>query len=490
MASMRNWIQGDEPDDTPDRKTDSSRKRRVAVVHCKAGKGRSGTAACSYLISEEGWQREDALRRFTERRMRVGFGNGVSIPSQLRWVGYVDRWTNQMNKKYVERPVEIIEIHVWGLRDGVKIAVEGYVENGRRIQNFHVFKKDEKIVMDNGKSPEESELSSPSSASSSTKNATALTSSPLSSTDPQSTYSLPTSPKSTPSDGATVLLKPSTPIILPTSDINIDFERRNKASYTGWTMVTSVAHVWFNAYFEGGHAGKDSGVFEIDWEAMDGIKGSARKGTKALDRLKVVWRYPSKEKVPSMQPVEKVITQPARGEPVPEPEPADWRGDQDKVAAAEASHSGGVDSGRPGGAMLTMGATIAAGAQSFGKDLGLRKEDPGSKDISRANSMRSGVHPSPAVGKGDELEREETRTEEEDREGVRTHGPDGEDVIPYENNHHEGKEGKMEGKEKEGRSDTWIGRAVESGVEKLGNALPGRTKTTNSNNKHRKEDTT
>ena len=72
MASMRNWLK--------------AKEGRVAVVHCKAGKGRSGTASCSYLISEEGWEVEKALKRFTERRMRPGMGKGVSIPSQLRWI--------------------------------------------------------------------------------------------------------------------------------------------------------------------------------------------------------------------------------------------------------------------------------------------------------------------------------------------------------------------------------------------------------------------
>jgi Predicted protein-tyrosine phosphatase len=48
MGSMRNWLHrldemdGDEPGE------------RVAVVHCKAGKGRSGTIATAYLISQEG----------------------------------------------------------------------------------------------------------------------------------------------------------------------------------------------------------------------------------------------------------------------------------------------------------------------------------------------------------------------------------------------------------------------------------------------------
>ena len=103
MGSMRNWLKDKDVED------------RVVVVHCKAGKGRSGTISCSYLISEEGWSPEDAMKRFTDRRMRPGFGVGISIPSQQRWVRYVDRWARH-GKLYVERPVEILEVHVWGLR--------------------------------------------------------------------------------------------------------------------------------------------------------------------------------------------------------------------------------------------------------------------------------------------------------------------------------------------------------------------------------------
>lgn len=390
MASMRNWIQGENFDGVADEKASTARRQRVAVVHCKAGKGRSGTAACSYLISEEGWKRTDALQRFTERRMRAGFGNGVSIPSQLRWVGYVDRWTNHLNKQYIERPVEIIELHVWGLRDCVRVAVNGYVDNGQRIQGFHIFKKEESIVMDNGEpsvtDSESSKISSPSSISSPLKPATPSTTTGTSPIPKKSTTNLSTRSTTSPSGGATVLLKPSAPIFLPTSDINIDFERRNKASYTGWTMVTSVAHVWFNAYFEGGHEGNDSGVFEIEWEAMDGIKGSARKGTKALDRLKIVWRYASKGDA-SMQPLEQAIIEPARGEPVPEPQPADWRGGQVEDAAAEESPSGGLSNERPGAAMLTVGTTIATGLESLSKDVALRK---GNVTSAESSSLSSG----------------------------------------------------------------------------------------------------
>ena len=483
MASMRNWIQGESPHPTKDEGSRKEPKRRVAVLHCKAGKGRSGTAACSYLISEEGWKKADALQRFTDRRMRVGFGNGVSIPSQLRCVGYVDRWANHMSKCYVERPVEIVELHVWGLRDGVRVTVEGYVENGRRIQTFHIFRKDEKIVVNDGKFPVEGpnlfELNSPASKSSPRRDGSSLVTSPTSPTSSSSDFNLPNGQTHAPSTGSTVLLKPSSPIILPTSDINIDFERRNKAALTGWTMVTAVAHVWFNAYFEGGHEGNDSGVFEIEWEVMDGIKGSARKGSKALDRLKVVWRYPSKDN-PSLQPLEQVITEPARGEPVPEPEPADWRGDGDVALAAKASRLSGVNNGRPGGAVLAMGASVAAGAEAVGKDIGLRKDHLTSAEISRANSV-GGTAQELSLRKGNELAKDEIEVEDEDIAGIRPHVPDEEETTA-------GKEAESATEEqREKRSDTRIGRAVESGVQTLGSVIPGRTKTTNSQNEHRKE---
>ncbi|KAL4943496.1 hypothetical protein BDV06DRAFT_221156 [Aspergillus oleicola] len=425
MASMRNWLQRMDRTDS-DKNGEGDKKKnekgqRIAVVHCKAGKGRSGSMACSYLISQEGWKMEDALQRFTERRMRVGFGEGVSIPSQLRWVRYVNRWTNEMGKKYVERPVEILEIHVWGLRDGVKVAVEGFVEDGQKIKQFHLFHHNERIVMpgdtsqsnstgssddgdgdgngSNGNSKDNSNNSStgnldkakakaaklklkPKSKSKSKLNSAAASASaspsdstlstpqePLSAAEAESNNSLftpnppakantlatsnPTSstntapsntttsttttitaePHSTPQKHTSaVLLRPSHPLILPTSDINIDFERRSKAaSYTGLPMVTSIAHAWFNPYFEGGDS-YDSGVFEVEWDAMDGIKGTSRKGIKALDRLKVLWRYAGDDTVEvrdsehQRRPVSSgVVVEPGPGEEIPETRVRDWK---------------------------------------------------------------------------------------------------------------------------------------------------------------------
>ncbi|KAJ9252404.1 putative phosphoinositide phosphatase Pten/Tep1 [Paecilomyces variotii] len=442
MASMRNWLDGS------DDAGQESKGKRVAVVHCKAGKGRSGTVVCSYLVSQAGWKLEDATQRFTERRMRSGFGAGVSIPSQLRWLRYVHVWTNQLGKKYVERPVEILEIHVWGLRDGVKIAVEGFVDEGKKIKCFHLFHRNEKTVVDDGKAiqPEENgkkdkakQLASPSTVSSSSSSF-ATTASPVETvTSPTSSNGgTPTSPTTLIS---AVILRPNKPVILPSSDVNIDFERRSKAAYTGWTMVTSVAHVWFNAYFEGGHQ-HESGVFEEEWEKLDGIKGSSKKGTRALDRVKVVWRYPSPaqlsnkepEKPEDVQPAPgKVITEPKPGEAVPEAHAADWRGQtaidpQDPAGLSsrdgegepnresskehrdkeghEARHeSKGLTmaSSHPVLTGATTAAAVAMSETSKGvrKGLGLRKRSDASEAVSVANSSED---TSPESGKEDKTE--------------------------------------------------------------------------------------
>ncbi|RKF54600.1 Phosphatidylinositol 3,4,5-trisphosphate 3-phosphatase and dual-specificity protein phosphatase PTEN [Golovinomyces cichoracearum] len=282
IAGMRNWLHGEADELEAKRK-----EKRVVVVHCKAGKGRSGTMACSYLISECGWKPEEALAKFTEQRMRPGFGQGVSIPSQLRWVGYVDRWT-KCDKKYLDRQIEITEICVWGLRKGVKVQVQGFIDEGKTIKNFHIFSKiEQKIIMKSKLNQTDSESSTEGNKIHSRDNT------PASNIKAELSVIALNSPDLDISTSA-VIFKPSSPIILPTSDVNIDFERRTKPSF-GWKLVTSLAHVWFNCYFEGQgpeQDGKpnDSGIFKISWDQMDGIKGSSKKGTKALDRLAVVWR--------------------------------------------------------------------------------------------------------------------------------------------------------------------------------------------------------
>lgn len=322
VGSMHNWIERlDEREE--ERK---GKKKRVAVVHCKAGKGRSGTVACSYLISQEGWEKTAALQRFTERRMREGFGAGVGLSSQVRWVDYMDRWANRMGKVYVERPVEVLELHIWGLRSGVKAAIEGFVDEGKKIKCFHFFRRSECTVVDDGKTLRGQTVPPRQDGDSDGAPATGRGGPDSSTLSSNTKHTLPA-----------VILRPCGQVIVPTSDVNICFEQRKKAAYTGWTIVTSGAHAWFNAYFEGGDQ-HDSGVFEVEWGAMDAVNGNVKKGARALDRLKVVWRYASASQCVVSQAkahtqdnashLGKRISEPLPGEPVPESHPADWRGAQ------------------------------------------------------------------------------------------------------------------------------------------------------------------
>lgn len=484
MASMRNWLHGvDAPggtsagkdkgksaqplssnppignvakDSTTEPIKTERNKNRVVVVHCKAGKGRSGTASCSYLISEEGWKAEDALTQFTQRRMRPQFGAGVSIPSQLRWVNYVDRWTKG-GKKYTDRPIEIVEIHVWGLRNGVKMEVECFVDEGKNIKTVHTFSKEERMVVEAGapegggltemmwdlagySSPKDKDKESESSSNGESKKKGSLDSpSSLRSADPSmeqllrrksakliekvsppgshskidkfrakinSNEKAPSPTISSPSEvrteapdeaepgGKAVIMKPMTPIRIDHSDVNISVERRNRTSKSmGLTMVTAVAHVWFNVFFEGDGPEKEgkadrNGVFEIEWEAMDGIRGSSRKGTRAFDRMSVVWRVADSGEAKA----EEEVIEPKEGEPVPQTKAADWKG---------------ADIAKPPDAE---------------KDLGLRMQSPLSANVSRASSIRS------AEGTVDEQGQGQGSKRDESMEGLKRSGPSGEDL--------------------------------------------------------------
>ncbi|KAK7415642.1 Telomerase protein component 1 [Neonectria magnoliae] len=475
MASMRNWLHGGEladggttHDGTENSTSDATsreekRKKRVVVVHCKAGKGRSGTASCSYLIAEEGWKPEDALARFTERRMRPKFGAGISIPSQLRWISYVERWTRG-GKKYVERPIEVVEIHVWGLRSGVKVDVEGFADEGKRIEILHTFKKNERVVVDGtkpeessmadlvwemagynvdrpkGKAPEEADFAdatnpkdleskttgdekvsidkdstkqkalshaksikrkgtqllhkaSPSDSKQSNDKSQGKAATASSSTSSKTDVT-ETSGDSEPG-GMAVILRPTEPIRIANSDVNISVERRNKTHKSmGLTMVTAVAHVWFNTFFEGQGPERDgrpenSGVFGIEWDAMDGIKGSSRKGARAFDRIAVVWRVPGTEGGLEKEAQGEVVEEPAEGQPVPQTTPADWKGTGKQDPDAD-------------------------------KQLGLRVQSSESVDVSKASSLKS--------VNDEDTAKDQDEEDGESLEGVKSSGPSGDDL--------------------------------------------------------------
>ncbi|XP_076042441.1 phosphatidylinositol 3,4,5-trisphosphate 3-phosphatase TPTE2-like isoform X2 [Oratosquilla oratoria] len=104
--SVREWMARDEAN--------------VIAVHCKGGKGRTGTMICVFLI-DTGLFRdaEHCLGYFGDRRTDKNAGKkfqGVETPSQSRYVGYYERVVSAGGELPKEIPLIITTISVRGIR--------------------------------------------------------------------------------------------------------------------------------------------------------------------------------------------------------------------------------------------------------------------------------------------------------------------------------------------------------------------------------------
>ncbi|XP_023363840.1 phosphatidylinositol 3,4,5-trisphosphate 3-phosphatase TPTE2-like [Otolemur garnettii] len=96
-------------------------EENVIVVHCKGGKGRTGTMVCVSLIAREIFSTaEDSLYYFGERRTDKTSSSkfqGVETPSQNRYVGYFEQvkntyqWNLPPRKMLLIKKVIIYSIH-------------------------------------------------------------------------------------------------------------------------------------------------------------------------------------------------------------------------------------------------------------------------------------------------------------------------------------------------------------------------------------------
>ncbi|RMZ96992.1 phosphatidylinositol 3-4-5-trisphosphate 3-phosphatase TPTE2-like [Brachionus plicatilis] len=84
---VRNWMNAD--------------PENVIAVHCKGGKGRTGTMICIWLLESKQYANaSEALYKFGDRRTNWDKGKifqGVETPSQSRFVGYYDIICNKLN---------------------------------------------------------------------------------------------------------------------------------------------------------------------------------------------------------------------------------------------------------------------------------------------------------------------------------------------------------------------------------------------------------
>mmetsp|Transcript_108953 Transcript_108953/g.307041 ORF Transcript_108953/g.307041 Transcript_108953/m.307041 type:complete len:599 (-) Transcript_108953:261-2057(-) len=80
----------------------------IIVVHCKAGKGRTGTMLCALLIFAGAAPSSYQALRWYEY-MRGGKRSGVTIPAQIRWVAMLERWIRKRDEGLTSDPMNAAE---------------------------------------------------------------------------------------------------------------------------------------------------------------------------------------------------------------------------------------------------------------------------------------------------------------------------------------------------------------------------------------------
>jgi phosphatidylinositol-3,4,5-trisphosphate 3-phosphatase/dual-specificity protein phosphatase PTEN len=86
-------------------------ENNVIAVHCKAGKGRTGTLICCLLLYMNVFDNSDECLQYYGM-MRAENGKGVTIPSQIRYVNYFEK----MIKENMAHPIIFIKKKIQKIR--------------------------------------------------------------------------------------------------------------------------------------------------------------------------------------------------------------------------------------------------------------------------------------------------------------------------------------------------------------------------------------
>jgi len=133
MAAMRTKASGST---LLEQKSPKARRKRIAVVHCKAGMGRR-TVATAYLISEEVVGRERMLKDSTLTSHAHRFWPGREHTKSIsRWADYVDRWTNSLGKRNTLSGRFRSLRCTFGIAEMESYRRKSYVEEGKRYQDI------------------------------------------------------------------------------------------------------------------------------------------------------------------------------------------------------------------------------------------------------------------------------------------------------------------------------------------------------------------
>nr|XP_012996278.1 phosphatidylinositol 3,4,5-trisphosphate 3-phosphatase TPTE2 isoform X3 [Cavia porcellus] len=124
-------------------------KDNVVAIHCKGGKGRTGTMVCVCLIASGLFlTAEESIQHFGERRTDKASGTkfqGIETPSQGRYVGYFEKmmtlynWNLPPRKILTIKNIIIYSIHGNGSDLEVKIVTQQGTVFSCSSTNYRVF---------------------------------------------------------------------------------------------------------------------------------------------------------------------------------------------------------------------------------------------------------------------------------------------------------------------------------------------------------------
>ncbi|XP_059502920.1 putative tyrosine-protein phosphatase TPTE isoform X4 [Stegostoma tigrinum] len=145
-ANVRDWMAADE--------------KNVIAIHCKGGKGRTGTMVCTWLIDSDQFENaKESLDYFGERRTDTSVSSkfqGVETPSQSRYVGYYEVMKNEYKrqtppqKKLKMKSIRIYSIHGVGRNNGSDLKVEIIVKKVLVFQCVCATQENCKLFFDAG----------------------------------------------------------------------------------------------------------------------------------------------------------------------------------------------------------------------------------------------------------------------------------------------------------------------------------------------------
>ncbi|SCU96119.1 LANO_0E12530g1_1 [Lachancea nothofagi CBS 11611] len=254
---------------------------RVALLHCKIGKGRSGCVVVAYLMKFMNCSLQESRDIFMNGRFRAGITRGVTIRSQLRYLGYHELFLQL--EKPIHRPkvlngvarsrfkITTIEItnplpHLNLDTKACSIFIKMHVYNRARNGLLEVFDTDYNDVLFDDRSHQR-------------------------------------------------LAAIDVGTCVAESDIRFSFGLRFKSNefIDSLTKMTSVSHCWLNLYWETlicsrnaslssytleelrkeqiqCRDGKSFALFTIKWDELDGVKGTQNKGLKLFEYVTLRWQ--------------------------------------------------------------------------------------------------------------------------------------------------------------------------------------------------------